>query len=83
MRVIRKVCIMGFLSVFLIACSTAKNEQELRVHNHEFGCMAATIGGGIIGALAGATIGKGKGATLGMAGGAGVGGYLGNRLACE
>jgi len=69
--------------VLLAACATARNDQELKAHNHEFGCMAATIGGGLIGALAGSTIGHGRGAALGMAGGAGLGGYLGNHLACK
>ena len=83
MSSVRGICAGAALSILLMACSTAKNEQELHAHNHEFGCIAATIGGGLIGALAGSTIGRGKGAALGMAGGGGLGGYLGNRLACD
>ncbi|WP_459615964.1 hypothetical protein [Bordetella sp. 2513F-2] len=83
MKVARSVSAITASVVLLAACGTARNEQEVQAHNHEFGCMAATIGGGLIGALAGSTIGRGKGAALGMAGGAGLGGYLGNHLACK
>lgn len=68
-------------STILAGCQTSSNPQ-VQARNHEFACMAGTVGGAIIGGLVGSTIGAGRGAVLATAAGIGAGGYLGNRLSC-
>jgi len=68
-------------STVLAGCQTTSNPQ-VQARNHEFACIAGTVGGAVIGGLVGSTIGAGRGAVLATAAGIGAGGYLGNRLAC-
>jgi len=68
-------------STALAGCQTTSDPQA-QARNHEFACVAGTIGGAVIGGLVGSTIGAGRGAVLATAGGIGAGGYIGHRLAC-
>ena len=71
-------------SVALTACqSSSSSDPSVRAHNAEFGCMAGTVGGAIVGGLIGSTIGGGTGRLIGTAVGIGGGGFIGNRLACS
>jgi outer membrane lipoprotein SlyB len=70
-------------SLALAGCQTSSGPQTAsQARNHEFSCVAGTIGGAVIGGLVGSTIGGGRGTVLATAAGIGGGGYLGNRLAC-
>jgi outer membrane lipoprotein SlyB len=69
-------------ALLLAGCQGSSNPQ-VQAHNHEFGCIAGTVGGAIVGGLIGSTIGAGSGAVLATAAGIGGGGFLGNRLACR
>jgi outer membrane lipoprotein SlyB len=70
-------------SFALTACqSSSSSDPSVRAHNAEFGCMAGTVGGAIVGGLIGSTIGGGTGRIIGTAVGIGGGGFIGNRLAC-
>jgi outer membrane lipoprotein SlyB len=69
-------------SFALTACQSSSSDPSVRAHNAEFGCMAGTVGGAIVGGLIGSTIGGGTGRLIGAAVGLGGGGYIGNRLAC-
>ncbi|MER9969863.1 hypothetical protein [Mesorhizobium sp. M0060] len=66
----------------LTACQSSSN-PEVQARNSEFGCIASTVGGAIVGGLVGSAIGGGRGRVLAEAVGIGGGGYLGNRLACR
>ncbi|QRM54123.1 hypothetical protein [Sinorhizobium sp. BG8] len=66
----------------LSACQSAPVSQSVVDRNAEFGCIAGTVGGAIVGGLIGSTIGAGTGQIAAIGGGIGVGGVLGNRLAC-
>lgn len=74
---------MAAASVLLIAGCQSSSDPQVQARNHEFGCMAGTVGGAIVGGLIGSTIGAGSGAVIATAVGIGGGGYLGNRLACQ
>ncbi|MCR4266356.1 hypothetical protein [Nitratireductor sp. ZSWI3] len=67
----------------LLAGCQASSDPQVQARNHEFGCIAGTVGGAIVGGLIGSTIGGGSGTVLAEAVGIGGGGYLGNRLACR
>jgi outer membrane lipoprotein SlyB len=67
---------------FALAACQSSSDPSVRARNAEFGCMAGTVGGAIVGGLIGSTIGGGTGRLIGTAVGVGGGGYLGNRLAC-
>jgi len=69
-------------AVFLAGCQ-ASPDPQVQARNHEFGCIAGTIGGAVVGGLIGSTIGGGTGRVIGTAVGLGGGGFLGNRLACR
>ncbi|GGE50301.1 hypothetical protein GCM10007276_29220 [Agaricicola taiwanensis] len=70
------------IAMLLAGCQSSPDPQ-VQARNHEFGCVAGTIGGAIVGGLIGSTIGAGGGAVLATAAGIGGGGFLGNRLACR
>ncbi|MDQ6436106.1 hypothetical protein RB623_18775 [Mesorhizobium sp. LHD-90] len=67
----------------MIAGCQSSSDPQVQARNHEFGCMAGTVGGAVVGGLIGSTIGAGSGQVLAVAGGIGAGGYIGNRLACR
>ncbi|MCO5065776.1 MAG: hypothetical protein M9924_15365 [Rhizobiaceae bacterium] len=69
-------------AVLLAGCQSS-SDPDVQAKEHEFGCMAGTVGGAIIGGLVGSTIGAGTGTTLAIGAGIGAGGYIGNRLACR
>lgn len=69
-------------SVLLLAGCQSASTPEVQARNHEFGCIAGTIGGAVIGGLIGNTIGGGGGRVLATAAGIGGGGFLGNQLSC-
>ncbi|MBX3597231.1 MAG: hypothetical protein KF874_06630 [Rhizobiaceae bacterium] len=70
-------------SVLLLASCQSSSDPQVQAREHEFGCMAGTVGGAIIGGLVGSTIGAGSGNVLAVGAGIGAGGYVGNRLACS
>jgi len=76
--------VIGFAAAsMLLAGCQASSDPQVQARNHEFGCIAGTVGGAIVGGLIGSTIGGGTGRVIGEAVGIGGGGYLGNRLACR
>ncbi|WP_159589750.1 hypothetical protein [Chelativorans xinjiangense] len=78
----RNVIGLAGAAVLLVGCQ-ASPDPQVQARNHEFGCIAGTVGGAIIGGLIGSTIGGGTGRVIGEAVGIGGGGFLGNRLACR
>ncbi|MFA7437353.1 hypothetical protein [Castellaniella sp.] len=68
---------------FLAACQSPMGARGGQANASEFDCIAATVGGAVIGGLVGSTIGGGSGKTLATAAGIGGGGYLGNRMGCR
>ncbi len=70
-------------SAFLVACQSPGGMRGGQANVSEFDCIAATVGGAVIGGLVGSTIGGGSGKTLATAAGIGGGGYLGNRMGCR
>lgn len=68
-------------SVALTACQAPNGNRQ--TSTSEFNCIAATVGGAVIGGLVGSTIGGGSGKTLATAAGIGGGGYVGNRMGCR
>lgn len=78
----RRVLVATASAILIAGCQSSSN-PEVQARNSEFGCIAGTVGGAIVGGLIGTTIGGGTGAVLATAAGIGGGGYLGNRLACR
>ncbi|TKT78463.1 hypothetical protein XW59_012000 [Aquamicrobium sp. LC103] len=78
----RRLVTIAAATMLIAGCQSSSNPQ-VQARNHEFGCIAGTVGGAIVGGLIGSTIGAGSGAVLATAAGIGGGGYLGNRLACR
>lgn len=78
----RRMAGVAAVTMLIAGCQSGSN-PEVQARNHEFGCIAGTVGGAIVGGLIGSTIGAGSGAVLATAAGIGGGGYLGNRLACR
>ncbi|MGH6763069.1 MAG: hypothetical protein ACRECW_15965 [Phyllobacterium sp.] len=70
-------------AILMIAGCQSSSDPQVQARNHEFGCIAGTVGGAIVGGLIGSTIGGGSGRVIASAVGIGGGGYLGNRLACN
>lgn len=77
----RRILVLISSAVLIAGCQTSSDPQ-VQARNHEFGCMAGTVGGAIVGGLVGSTIGAGSGNVLAVGAGIGAGGYIGNRLAC-
>ncbi|WP_322997019.1 hypothetical protein [Castellaniella sp.] len=67
----------------LAACQAPGTNRYGSNNTSEFDCIAATVGGAVIGGLVGSTIGGGSGKTLATAAGIGGGGYVGNRMGCR
>lgn len=79
-----KLNLIGFAAAaMLLAGCQASPDPQVQARNHEFGCIAGTVGGAIVGGLIGSAIGGGRGTVLAEAVGIGGGGYLGNRLTCR
>ncbi|MGK6311371.1 hypothetical protein [Neorhizobium sp. DT-125] len=77
----RRAIAVTAIGVLIAGCQSSSDPQ-VQARNHEFGCIAGTVGGAIVGGLIGSTIGGGTGQVLATAAGIGGGGFLGNRLAC-
>jgi uncharacterized protein YcfJ len=77
----RRILSISAATLMIAGCQSSSDPQ-VQARNHEFGCMAGTVGGAVVGGLIGSTIGAGSGQVLAVAAGIGGGGYLGNRLAC-
>jgi outer membrane lipoprotein SlyB len=75
--------VISLAAASLLASCQSNSNPEVQARNHEFGCIAGTVGGAIVGGLIGSTIGGGTGRLIGEAVGIGGGGFLGNRLACR
>ena len=69
-------------ALLVAGCQSGPTSPQTQARNHEFGCIAGTVGGAVVGGLIGSTIGGGSGRTIATAVGIGGGGYVGNRLAC-
>lgn len=69
-------------SLLLAGCQSSSDPYSGQSRQHEFGCLAGTIGGAVVGGLVGSAIGAGTGQLIATGIGAGVGTYAGNRLAC-
>lgn len=78
----RKMTSFAAAGLLLAGCQ-ASSDPQVQARNHEFGCIAGTVGGAIVGGLIGSTIGGGSGRVIAEAVGIGGGGFLGNRLACR
>ena len=77
-----RISAISAAALMLGSCQSSPDPQ-VQARNHEFGCIAGTVGGAIVGGLIGSTIGAGTGQVLATAAGIGGGGYIGNRLACS
>ncbi len=67
----------------LAGCQTPPYQGGGQANQHEFNCIAGTVGGAVIGGVLGSTIGGGLGNTLATAAGAGAGAYAGQALGCK
>jgi len=79
----RRILALVSTAVLIAGCQSSSSDPQVQAKEHEFGCMAGTVGGAIVGGLVGSTIGAGTGNVLAIGAGIGAGGYIGNRLTCS
>ncbi|CAN7397548.1 MULTISPECIES: membrane protein [Ensifer] len=76
-------CTLTLILAGGLALSGCQSATYSRTSTGDFGCLAGTVSGAILGGFAGSAIGAGTGQLWAVGGGATLGGAVGNALTCR